>query len=76
MGCKYCTLEPAEHRRGLVTHQFTSEDDQRHAEVSLQVSTLAGDPVLRQALMDKGIISASDLRKAERRLKATQHVVP
>jgi hypothetical protein len=71
--CRWCRLPESEHRTGLIDHTFQPEASGR-AQVS--VSPFAGDPVLRRALVDKGVLTLADLRRAEAKIRTMSEERP
>ncbi len=51
------------------------KDERRHQPMQVGVATMPFDPVLRQALVDKGILTPQDLRDAQDKIEAITGVI-
>lgn len=75
--CPWCKLPEAEHRAGLVDHAFQAEVPGLSAPMAkVRASEFAGDPVLRRALIDKGVLTLHDLRRAESKIRTMSKEKP
>lgn len=75
MPCRWCTLSAPEHDRGFVDHQFQEEGTAGEPEPVVR-SGIVADLVLRQALVDKGILGPADIRRAERKIRMMSQEAP
>jgi len=83
--CRVCGKEKSEHTPGKIIHLFVGQNDQAALSVNEGssspdatlgkpqglIGTLPTDPVLRMALIRKGVLQVSDLDEIEAELRVT-----
>lgn len=78
--CQVCGKFPVEHRDPSISHAFSTDgrlirrsppDESKLESQGSTQALLKGDPLLRMALIRKGVITAEDLTQVEAEVRAT-----